>query len=83
MRGGSNESREQNNAVSERRRKRKREEERDEMVGGSVSPRTVRAAFCVCVCLYFTDLAGRQEERESHCIEKRKTEEKEAHHGGP
>lgn len=68
-------------------RKRDEEEEGEEMVGGrSVSLGTVRAALCVCVCmlcLYFTDLRGRREERESHCIEKRKMEEKEAHHGGP
>lgn len=59
------EKQERQRAREYRKRRRRKREEGDEMVGGSVSLWTVRAAFCVCVCLYFTDLRGRQEERES------------------
>lgn len=44
------------------------------MVGGSVSEDYESSVSCVfvvckceCICLYFTDLRGRQEERESLC----------------
>lgn len=35
----------------ESRKREEKEKERDEMVGGRVSLRTVRAAICVCVCV--------------------------------
>lgn len=59
--------------------------ERVEMIEGSVSLRTLRAAFCVylCMCLCFTDLRWIRAERESHCVERWKMEEREAHDVGP